>query len=135
MKWRQWHRMPGTSGPLDNGQPLTPSWIVFVHRKLAVEMLVGRKSPFARHADLLPFITELAVELDGIELNHPAPESGPGPLTSSVTTVTMFNDGPLDPPNAPLSAATVRVGNSLLNARVPQKKTYSETQRIPCNDA
>ena len=66
------------------------------YRKLAVEILVGRKSPFARHADLLPFITELAVELDGIELNHPAPESGPGPLTSSVTTKTMFADGPLE---------------------------------------
>ena len=98
------------------------------YRKLAVEILVGRKSPFARHADLLPFITELAVELDGIELNHPAPESGPGPLTSSVTTVTMFNDGPLDPPNAPLSAATVRVGNSLLNARVPEENILRDPE-------
>ena len=65
-------------------------------RKLAVEILVNRGSTYARNADLLPFVAELAVELDGIELDHPAPppEDTPGPLRASVTTKTMFADGP-----------------------------------------
>jgi hypothetical protein len=70
------------------------------HRKLAVEILHNRKSPYASHADLQEFVSELEAEMDGIVLDHPAPDitpvpaPNPGPLQSSVTTKTLFADGP-----------------------------------------
>jgi hypothetical protein len=64
------------------------------YRKAAVELLVDRKSPFVKHADLFGLVQELEVELDGIQFEFPAPEPGPGPLTTSITTATMFSDGP-----------------------------------------
>ena len=63
------------------------------YRKHAVEILLVRKSPLVKHPDLLQFVQELEVELDGIEFDHPDTSSGPGPLTTSVTTQTMFADG------------------------------------------
>lgn len=63
------------------------------YRKAAVEILWNRKSPYVKHSDLRQFVEELEIELDGIVFDHPA--SGPGPLTSSVTTRTMFSDGPV----------------------------------------
>ena len=63
------------------------------YRKFAVELLVNRKSPFAKHPDLFRFVTELEVELDGIVFEHPAPSSEP--MKASVTTTTMFSDGPV----------------------------------------
>ena len=65
------------------------------YRKYAVELLVNRKSPFAKHPDLREFVNELEVELDGIVFEHPAP-SGLGPLTAGVTTKTMFMDGTIE---------------------------------------
>ena len=61
------------------------------YRKLAVEILVVRKSPLVKHPDLQPFVHELYVELDGIPFEYPDP--GPGPLVAGVTTETMFADG------------------------------------------
>lgn len=58
------------------------------YRKFAVELLIVRKSPLVKHEDLKEFVYELEVELDGIEFEH-KPE-GPGPLSASVTTKTMF---------------------------------------------
>ena len=67
------------------------------YRKHAVEVLLVRKSPMVQHPDLRQFLEELEVELDGIEFDHPDP--GPGPLTASVTTATMFGADlvPTDP--------------------------------------
>ena len=60
------------------------------YRKHAVEILVTRKSPVVKHPDLQPFVHELNVELEGIQFEYP--DLGAGPLTSSVTTETMFSD-------------------------------------------
>ena len=61
------------------------------YRKLAVEILCNRKSRLAQHEDLREFVQELEVEFEGIQFEFPAIEvSGPGPLTSSITTKTMF---------------------------------------------
>jgi hypothetical protein len=64
------------------------------YRLLAVEILQVRKSPLIKHPDIQFLVSELEIELDGIVFEHPAP-SGPGPLTSSITTATMFADGPV----------------------------------------
>lgn len=64
------------------------------YRLLAVEILQVRKSPLIKHPDIQFLVSELEIELDGIVFEHPAP-SGPGPLTSSITTATMFSDGPV----------------------------------------
>ena len=64
------------------------------YRLLAVEILQVRKSPLIKHPDIQFLVSELEIELDGIVFEHPAP-SGPGPLTSSITTATMFADGPI----------------------------------------
>jgi hypothetical protein len=63
------------------------------YRLLAVEILQVRKSPKLTHPEIQHLVNELEIELDGIVFEHPAP--GPGPLTSSVTTTTMFADGPI----------------------------------------
>ena len=60
------------------------------YRKHAVEILVVRKSPLAKHPDLQSFVDELDVELEGIQFEHP--DLGPGPLVAGVTTKTMFAD-------------------------------------------
>lgn len=63
------------------------------YRKHAVEVLLVRKSPLVKHPDLLQFVQELEVELDGIEFEHPDPGYSQGtPLSASVTTNTMFAD-------------------------------------------
>ena len=59
------------------------------YRRAAVEILVTRKHPYAKHGDLREFVEELEVELDGIVFDHPAP-SGLGPLTDGVTTQTLY---------------------------------------------
>jgi hypothetical protein len=69
------------------------------YRKFAVELLLNRRSPYARHTDLQEFVAQLEVEFDGIVFDHPAPETAPttgGALKASVTTATMFSDGPID---------------------------------------
>ena len=58
------------------------------YRKLAVEILFNRKSPYLKHEGLREFVQELEIELEGIQFEFPAP--GPGPMTSSITTATMF---------------------------------------------
>src|ERR1700678_3117940 len=63
------------------------------YRKAAVEILFHRKSPYVKHSDLRQFVDELEIELEGIVFDHPP--LGPGPLSSSVTTKTMFSDGPV----------------------------------------
>jgi hypothetical protein len=65
------------------------------YRLLAVEILQARKSPKIKHPDIQDLVRELEIELDGIVFEHPAP-SGPGPLVASVTTETMFSEGPID---------------------------------------
>jgi hypothetical protein len=62
------------------------------YRKYAVELLVSRKSPKAKHPELQQFVDELEIELDGIQFDFPAPEPGPGPLVASVTTSTLFSN-------------------------------------------
>lgn len=64
------------------------------YRLLAVEILQVRKSPLIKHPDIQFLVSELEIELDGIVFEHPAP-GGPGPMTSGVTTKTMFSDGPV----------------------------------------
>jgi hypothetical protein len=64
------------------------------YRLLAVEILHARKSPKLQHPDIQFLVRDLEIELEGIVFEHPAP-SGPGPLTASVTTETMFADGPI----------------------------------------
>lgn len=69
------------------------------YRKFAVELLLNRRSPYAKHSDLQQFVTELEAEMDGIQTEFPAPEPvdpGPGPLTCSVTTKTMFGGDVVD---------------------------------------
>jgi hypothetical protein len=69
------------------------------YRKFAVELLLNRRSPYAEHSDLQQFVTELEAEMDGIQTEFPAPEPvdpGPGPLTCSVTTKTMFGGDVVD---------------------------------------
>lgn len=56
------------------------------YRKLAVEVLVNRKSPKIKHPDLAPFVHELQIELDGIIFDHPAPGN---PLIASITTESL----------------------------------------------
>jgi hypothetical protein len=63
------------------------------YRKQAVELLVVRKSPFAKHEDLRRFVEELNVELDGVEFEHP-PQTPT--LRASVTTATMFGGETID---------------------------------------
>jgi hypothetical protein len=63
------------------------------YRLLAVEILQVRKSPLIKHPDIQFLVSELEIELDGIVFEHPAP--GPGALKASVTTETMFADGPI----------------------------------------
>ena len=84
------------------------------YRLLAVEILQVRKSPLIKHPDIQFLVSELEIELDGIVFEHPAP-GGPGPMTSGVTTKTMFSDGPVvenetkgetDVPPTPLSVPT-----------------------------
>ena len=62
------------------------------YRKLAVEILLTRKSPFVKHEDLRQFVQELEVELDGIQFEFPAPETGLGPLTAGFTTKNLFGE-------------------------------------------
>ena len=67
------------------------------YRKFAVELLLNRRSPYAKHSDLQQFVVELEAEMDGIQTEFPAPEPvGPGPLTCSVTTKTMFGGDVVD---------------------------------------
>ena len=71
------------------------------YRKFAVELLVNRRSAFAKHPDLREFVAELEVELDGIDFEPRATEPGPGPLSASITTKTMFGQLEEDPIDAP----------------------------------
>jgi hypothetical protein len=66
------------------------------YRKFAVELLWVRESPYVKHTDLREFVRELEAEYEGISFEFPPPtaEEGPGPLTSSVTTTTMFEQEP-----------------------------------------
>ena len=72
------------------------------YRKAAVELLLNRKSPLAQHEDLREFVWELEAEMEGIQLEFPAPaeevkqEEKPGPLRASVTTKTMFGAPDVD---------------------------------------
>jgi hypothetical protein len=67
------------------------------YRKFAVEQLLKRRSPFARHTDLVGFIQEIEGELDGIQTDFPAPEiTPPEPMRASVTTSTMFGGDVID---------------------------------------
>lgn len=76
------------------------------YRKHAVEVLHVRKSPMVYHPDLKELHAELEAELDGLIFDHPdlsvtnAPnlpslQTVTGPLVASVTTATMFSDGPV----------------------------------------
>ncbi len=72
------------------------------YRKHAVEVLHVRKSPLVHHPDLHELRMELEAELDGLVFDHPDESAvvepipaGPGPLVASVTTATMFSDGPI----------------------------------------
>lgn len=64
------------------------------YRKHAVELLIIRKSPLVKHPELKEFVDELEVELDAIDFSKP---QSSGALTSSITTETMFSDGPVVP--------------------------------------
>jgi hypothetical protein len=86
------------------------------YRKYAVELLVNRKSPFAKHPDLREFVTELEVELDGIVFEHPAP--GPGPLVASITTATIFSDG-VEEENPTAPDDSVQVPDTLPGPEIP----------------
>lgn len=70
------------------------------YRKFAVELLWVRKSPYVKHTDLREFVQEIEAEYEGISFEFPAPkvEEGPGPLTSGVTTATMFGQEVEDNP-------------------------------------
>ena len=58
------------------------------YRRHAVEILVTRKSHYAKNPELADLVAELEIELDGIEFEHPV-QRGPGPLVASVTTDTL----------------------------------------------
>lgn len=68
------------------------------YRKFAVEQLLKRRSPFAKHTDLVGFVGEIEGELDGIQTEFlaPNPAENSGPLTASVTTKTMFGRDVVD---------------------------------------
>jgi len=70
------------------------------YRKFATELLWVRKSPYVKHTDLQEFVQEISAEYEGIQFEFPAPEvePGPGPLTSGVTTTTMFGQNEDTPP-------------------------------------
>lgn len=112
------------------------------YRLKAVEHLYVRKSSKVQHAELRELVHQLKIELEGIEFEHPAP-SGPGPLIASVTTETMFSDGPvpkvsheseleeISGPSEPLSRATVEPGNSILRAYTPEENIMRDPDPIP----
>lgn len=60
------------------------------YRKLAVEVLINRKSPKVKHPDLYKFVEILKAELELTEIEVVQPDLGPGPLFASVTTDTVF---------------------------------------------
>lgn len=62
------------------------------YRKLAVQVLIDKKSPRVKHPDIQHLVRELEVELDGIEFEHPAPSAGP--LVASITTETLYGVEP-----------------------------------------
>jgi hypothetical protein len=62
------------------------------YRLFAVELLQARKSEKLKHPDIQHLVKELEIELDGIVFEHPAP-SEPGPMTSGVTTQTLYGTG------------------------------------------
>jgi hypothetical protein len=60
------------------------------YRLAAVEALVGRRSPYTAHPDLIGLVAELNDELQGVQFEFPVPiPAGSGPLSASVTTKTM----------------------------------------------
>lgn len=60
------------------------------YRKLAVEILINRKSPKVKHPDLYALVDVLKAELELTEIQVVIPEQGSGPLQASVTTATVF---------------------------------------------
>jgi hypothetical protein len=66
------------------------------YRKRAVEILLVRKSAYAKHDDLRELVYEIEAELDGVQFEYPAPEvvvepvKPSGPLVAAVTTKTLF---------------------------------------------
>ena len=104
------------------------------YRLLAVEILQVRKSPLIKHPDIHSLVSELEIELDGIVFEYPA-SKGPGPLTASVTTATMFSDGPIDngftgfdfpeevvdvPPSEPPEVPTETTTKESIDVETPQ---------------
>ena len=104
------------------------------YRLLAVEILQVRKSSLIKHPDIQSLVSELEIELDGIVFEHPA-SNGPGPLTSSDTTATMFADGPIDngftgfdfpeevvdvPPSEPTAVPTQPTTKESIDVETPQ---------------
>lgn len=64
------------------------------YRKRAVEILLVRKSAYAKHDDLRELVYEIEAELDGVQFEYPAPEQGEtllGRLPEGQTAVTSEN--------------------------------------------
>lgn len=64
------------------------------YRMSAVERLVAKNSPYAKHEELADLVRELDEEMQGVPLVFPPPEPEPEPetppvLKASVTTATM----------------------------------------------
>lgn len=70
------------------------------YRLYAVELLQRLKSPRIYHEDIQFLVRQLDIEMDGVEteFEYVAPVSGPGPLTCSVTTSTMFGEEKVEIP-------------------------------------
>ena len=61
------------------------------YRKLAVEILLVRKSPYVKHEDLRELVHELNIELDGLQFEYPAPPPSPT-MTAGFTTKNLFGE-------------------------------------------
>ena len=105
------------------------------YRKAAVELLVNRRSPYAAHTDLQGFVQELNAEMEGIQFEHPAPESAfipvvenSGPLKSSVTTTTMFSQDVVDNQPEPEEPAAVPTE---IQPPLPTESTHAKVPAKP----
>jgi hypothetical protein len=123
------------------------------YRLLAVEILQARKSPKIQHPDLQHLVKELAIELDGIVFDHPAPE--PGALKASFTTTTMFGNNEvidngegeagvkaevsIDLPPTPTNTGSEYIGEGVVvNIPPPEpkpKRTYTRKPKEPVDAA
>jgi len=96
------------------------------YRKLAVEVLLNRKSSYANHTDLREFVEEIGIELEGIQTEYPAPqpivETSTGPLTASVTTASLYGIDVVENKGTSLEVHDTNITSEESNLTIPDDK-------------